>query len=278
MALQYGSGSNIQVKMNGPYGGGGGAANKITTLSAPVANWKGGTSPYSQVVAADGVTVSSKLDVQLNDEQVTHFENTRIAFQAVNNNGVVTLFAYGSVPDVDLEIQATITEVLGGEMILGDIATVVSPQADYAQTDPGKADFIKNKPDGAIAKAQSTADAALARSGGTMTGAIDMGGQKISGLQEPTNSGDAASKNYVDSRKKTGQCILSQHGWQNNAQTASVPGVSTTNTVIVAPAADSFSNYRNFGVRCTAQGNNALTFVYEFTPTADLNVNVLILE
>jgi microcystin-dependent protein len=43
------------------------------------------------------------------------------------------------------------------------------------------------------------ADAALPATGGTMTGSIAMGGGKITGMAAPTDSGDAATKAYVDS-------------------------------------------------------------------------------
>lgn len=123
------------------------------------------------------------------------------------------------------------------------------------------------------AQAKAVGDALAKKidaTGGSMTGALD--------VLDPTQSTNAANKGYVDSRKKTAVCSLPQTGWQNNSQTVAVAGVTANNTVIVAPAADSFSNYRNFGVRCTGQGKGSLTFAYEFTPTADLNVNVLILE
>lgn len=48
------------------------------------------------------------------------------------------------------------------------------------------------------ATAQSTADAALPKAGGTMTGAIAMGNNKITGLGTPTAAADAATKDYVD--------------------------------------------------------------------------------
>jgi len=49
------------------------------------------------------------------------------------------------------------------------------------------------------ATAQSTADAALPKAGGTMSGAIAMGNNKITGLGTPTGDADAATKLYVDS-------------------------------------------------------------------------------
>ncbi len=53
-----------------------------------------------------------------------------------------------------------------------------------------------NKP---VSTATQTAlDAKLALSGGTMTGAIAMGANKITGLGTPTDSADAATKAYVD--------------------------------------------------------------------------------
>lgn len=48
------------------------------------------------------------------------------------------------------------------------------------------------------ANAQKTANAALPKAGGTMTGNIAMGNHKITGLAAPTADGDATNKKYVD--------------------------------------------------------------------------------
>lgn len=47
-------------------------------------------------------------------------------------------------------------------------------------------------------RAQATADGALQRTGGVMTGTIDMGGHGITNVGDPVDAGDAANKGYVD--------------------------------------------------------------------------------
>ena len=163
-------------------------------------------------------------------------------------------------------------------IIRGNTVGTTVPRPDYAETDSARSTYIRNKPDTAIAQARALAEAALPRSGGTMTGVLDMGGKEIQKVGTPASDSSAANKAYVDSRKKTAVCTLGAAGWTGNSQTVSVAGVTEDNAVIMAPDSASFTNYRNFGVRCTGQGAGTLTFAYEFTPTADLRVNVLILE
>ena len=64
----------------------------------------------------------------------------------------------------------------------------------------------------------------LSLSGGTMTGSIDMGGRKISGVGEPSESGDAVNKGYVDGKIKTfsGVNLLSQFVLTTSSKTISV--------------------------------------------------------
>jgi len=58
---------------------------------------------------------------------------------------------------------------------------------DYVQANSSKWDT-----------AAITADSALPRAGGTMTGDINMGGNSPTNMADPTNAQDAATKNYVD--------------------------------------------------------------------------------
>lgn len=109
MALDYGTGGPISVSMAGPFGGGGGSAAKLRNITLPAANWKGGESPYYQVVEVEGVSVNSKVELQPSAEI---FYNKVMAFTAVNEEGVVTVYAIGDKPTDDYIIQAEITEVI----------------------------------------------------------------------------------------------------------------------------------------------------------------------
>lgn len=110
------------------------------------------------------------------------------------------------------------------------------PRTNYEQTDPNKADFLKGKEvldqniadakkagtdaktaaDGAKTaadNAQTTANNALPKAGGEMTGDIVMGGKKVTGLADPSMYTDAATKGYVDSRRKVFNVTLNANYW-----------------------------------------------------------------
>lgn len=108
--------------------------------------WVGNAGSYSQVVTLAGVTSHTKVDLQTTPEQDEIFHNKTLAFVAENNNGVVTVFSIGTVPQNDYTIQVTLTEVEGKAPIRGNTVGLPNPQPDWDQTDHTKADFIKNKP------------------------------------------------------------------------------------------------------------------------------------
>lgn len=121
---------------------------------------------------------------------------------------------------------------------------------------------------------------ALAITGGTMEGAINMNGHTLSGLNAPTADNQAATKGYADTKcSKTEKTVsLTVSGWGTDlTQTVSVSGVTASNTVIVAPNAASHAAYAEANVRCTAQASGKLTFTCDEKPTAALTVNVVIL-
>lgn len=90
------------------------AQQKISTASVSLTTgWTGDASPYAQIVTISGMTATKMVDLQPTPEQIhALMENGTSGLQAVNNNGVVTVYAFGEKPAEAMTIQATLTEVL----------------------------------------------------------------------------------------------------------------------------------------------------------------------
>lgn len=112
MALQYGAGGTFTVSMAGPFGNTGGSAVKLAEITLLASAWKGGESPYSQVVEVDGVSVNSMVNLHPSVEQLEIFHDKDLAFSTENDGGVVTVYAIGDKPMNDYTIQASIMEVV----------------------------------------------------------------------------------------------------------------------------------------------------------------------
>lgn len=84
---------------------------KIGEVTLRGNGWVGEASPYSQVVAIDGVTANSQVDLTPSVQQLAIFHQKDLTFVTENENGVVTVYAIGQKPELDYTIQVTITEV-----------------------------------------------------------------------------------------------------------------------------------------------------------------------
>lgn len=69
---------------------------------------------YGQVVNVNNavITPTSMVYLQLTSEQVIIFHNKTLAFCAENDEGVVTVYCIGQIPENDYTIQVTVTEVV----------------------------------------------------------------------------------------------------------------------------------------------------------------------
>ena len=85
--------------------------------------------------------------------------------------------------------------------------------------------------------AKATADFALPKSGGTMTGTINMNGQPISGLNDPTEESQVARKGYVDTTAVS--VTIPASGWVGSGpytQTVTVAALTDGRRCMVYPA------------------------------------------
>lgn len=80
-------------------------------VELPASAWQGDHSPYSQVVALAGITMHTKVDLQPTLAQIDLLHERATGFFAVNQDGVVTVYAIGNKPTEDFTIQVTLTEV-----------------------------------------------------------------------------------------------------------------------------------------------------------------------
>lgn len=95
------------------FGGiGAGSTARIGEVSLLADGWTGDASPYAQVVAIEGVTKNSQVDLTPSVDQLSVFYEKDLTFVTENDNGVVTVYAIGQKPQNDYTIQVTITEVI----------------------------------------------------------------------------------------------------------------------------------------------------------------------
>ncbi len=78
----------------------------------------------------------------------------------------------------------------------------------------------------------------------------------------------------------TKQVTLAVADWDTTelTQTVSESAITTTNTVVVAPAPASHEKYCAAGVRATEQGDGTLTFICDAIPANALTVNLVIMN
>ena len=89
-------------------------ASKTSTISLPTSGWTKASNIYSQVVTVPGATENSKIDIYPTPEQLVDLQILGISLMAVNENGVVTVYALNNKPTSDYNMQVTLTEVNGG--------------------------------------------------------------------------------------------------------------------------------------------------------------------
>lgn len=72
---------------------------------------------YGQTVNVNNavITENSKVDLQITSEQMVIFYQKDLAFVTENDDGVVTVYCVGNIPENDYKIQAIVTEVVSNE-------------------------------------------------------------------------------------------------------------------------------------------------------------------
>lgn len=106
--VHFGRAGELRAELKGPYGS---VAIRAVELTLREDAWKGAVSPWSQTVEVPGAGLTSKIDLQPDQERLEQMRVLGMALAAVNDNGLVTVLAFGARPEVDMTLQATVTEV-----------------------------------------------------------------------------------------------------------------------------------------------------------------------
>lgn len=158
---------------------------------------------------------------------------------------------------------------------------------EYLQAHPAITDKTLTLEDNAAdaAAVGAAINKLLPKSGGTMTGPIAMGGNKVNGLGEPEDSGDAATKAYVDGKHFLATVSLPAAGWAGDAapytKTVSVDGILETDmphygVVYSGTAEEKASQKEGFAlVDDLDTGAGSVTFTcFEEKPAVDLVIQL----
>ena len=106
--VHFGRAGELRAELKGPFGS---VAIRAVEIELPEKGWKGAVSPWAQQVEVPGAGLTSKIDLQPGPEQLEMMRCAGMALAAVNDNGLVTVLAFGGKPEADMTLQATVTEV-----------------------------------------------------------------------------------------------------------------------------------------------------------------------
>ena len=167
-------------------------------------------------------------------------------------------------------------------IIKGNTVGTTMPRANWDQTDPKKADYIKGKEavdksiddlkEHSISKKNPhsvTPEQIGARPLGWTPTADEVGARSNTWLPTILDIGAQA-------QHRSATVTLAAAGWVNNKQTVAVDFATSSNTIFPSPDPAHYELYVENGVIATAQANGSVTFLCERVPDADIVVNLAI--
>lgn len=116
------------------------------------------------------------------------------------------------------------------------------------QSIPAAHDFgpdIATASNAVLTASKTYADTKLPKSGGTMTGAINMGSKKITSLATPTSDADASTKKYVDDAKAAAISTAASDA-TSKAESAQQAAISSASSDATTKANAALTNAKNY--------------------------------
>ena len=182
---------------------------------------------------AIGTTTDRRLEIPVEERPIPP------GYVATKDGAIIS---YTDLEDIlgELKFLSTNGGTMAGDIDMDGrkITGLVDPVEDG---DAARKRYVDTEISTAAGNAETNAkDASLPKAGGTMTGDISMGGNAVKGLKAPAAGTDAATKDYVDGKRKTFTATVGT-GWTGSGpytQTVAVAGVLATDMPHVAPVYD----------------------------------------
>ena len=182
---------------------------------------------------AIGTTTDRRLEIPVEERPIPP------GYVATKDGAIVS---YNDLEDIlgELKFLSTNGGTMAGDINMDGrkITGLVDPVADG---DAARKRYVDTEISTAAGNAETNAkDASLPRAGGAMTGNISMGGNTVKGLKTPADGADAATKGYVDEKRKTFTATVGT-GWTGSGpytQTVAVSGILASDMPHVTPVYD----------------------------------------
>lgn len=182
---------------------------------------------------AIGTTTDRRLEIPVEERPIPP------GYVATKDGAIIS---YNDLEDIlgELKFLSTNGGTMAGDINMDGrkITGLVDPVADV---DAARKRYVDTEISTAAGNAETNAkDASLPRAGGAMTGNISMGGNTVKGLKTPADGADAATKGYVDEKRKTFTATVGT-GWTGSGpytQTVAVSGILASDMPHVTPVYD----------------------------------------
>ena len=223
---------------------------------------------------AIGTTTDRRLEIPVEERPIPP------GYVATKDGAIIS---YDDLEDVigELNFLSTNGGTMAGDINMDGrkITGVVDPVEDG---DAARKRYVDTE----ISTAETNAkEASLPRTGGSMTGNIDLGGNALTNVKAPAADADAATKGYVDERIVTYQNVsVPASAWGSGANFAgatrtkyadiALAGVTSDLYATVTFNPDDIDNYNLAGICETKDGK--ITIYAEYAPSVAITIPTII--
>ncbi len=203
------------------------SADRAETAASSIEDVKDDVSSLLESMTAEGLgalpTTGGTMtgSIEMSGQSITGLATPTEDTDAVNKS-----YVDGQITEISSSLDSVKSAAESAQTAADNAQTA----ANTAQSTADNAQSAASTAQEAAEAAQATADGALMKTGGTMTGSIEMSSQSITGLASPTADTDAANKSYVDGQiSEVSSAVSSVKAATETAQSAADNAQSSAN-------------------------------------------------